>query len=60
VAFVLGLLAGLPQNNCWTLAVQAGEASPDGMPHLLERARWDADGVLDDMPDYVTGHLDDP
>jgi hypothetical protein len=43
-AFVLGLLDGLPRKNCWALAVQAGEASPDGMQHLLERARWDADG----------------
>jgi SRSO17 transposase len=59
-AFVLGLLAGLPRKNCWTLAVQAGEASPDGMQHLLERARWDADGVRDDVRDYVIEHLGDP
>jgi hypothetical protein len=37
-AFVLGLLAGLPRKNCWVLAVQAREASPDGMQHLLERS----------------------
>lgn len=52
--FVLGLLAGLPRKNCRALAVQAGEASPDGMQHLLERARWDAGGVRDDVRDYVT------
>src|SRR5207253_2472036 len=59
-AFVLGLLAGLPRKNCWTLAVQAGEASPDGMQHLLERAVWDAGRVRDDVRDYVIEHLGDP
>jgi SRSO17 transposase len=29
------------------------------MQHLLGRARWDADGVRDDLRDYVTEHLGD-
>jgi SRSO17 transposase len=59
-AFVLGLLADLPRKNCWTIAEHAGDASPDGMQHLLARACWDADGVRDDLRGYVTGHLGDP
>jgi SRSO17 transposase len=59
-AFVLGLLAELPRKNCWTIAEQAGDATPDGMQHLLARARWDADGVRDDLRSYVTEQLDDP
>ena len=59
-AFVLGLLADLPRKNCWTIAEHAGDASPGGMQHLLGRARWDADGVRDDLRDYVTDHLGDP
>ena len=59
-AFVLGLLAELPRKNCWTIAEQAGDATPDGMQHLLARARWDADGVRDDLRGYVTGYLGDP
>jgi SRSO17 transposase len=59
-AFVLGLLAELPRKNCWTIAEQAGDATPDGMQHLLERARWDADGVRDDLRGYVTEYLGDP
>jgi SRSO17 transposase len=59
-AFVLGLLAGLPRANCWTIAEQAGDATPGGMQHLLSRACWDADGVRDDLRDYVTGQLGDP
>jgi hypothetical protein len=38
-AFVLGLLAELPRKNCWTIAEQAGDATPDGMQHLLARAQ---------------------
>ena len=59
-AFVLGLLAELPRKNCWTIAEQAGDATPDGMQHLLARARWDADGVRDDLRGYVTQYLGDP
>ncbi len=36
---VLGLLSDLPPKNCWSIAEWAGEASPDGMQHLLGRAR---------------------
>jgi SRSO17 transposase len=58
-AFVLGLLAGLPRINCWTIAEHAGEATPDGMQHLLSRAAWDTDGVRDDLRGYVVDHLGD-
>ena len=59
-AFVLGLLAELPRKNCWSIAEHAGDRSPDGMQHLLARARWDADGVRDDVRGYVVRHLGDP
>jgi SRSO17 transposase len=59
-AFVLGLLAELPRKNCWTIAEHVGDPSPDGMQHLLARAKWDADGVRDDVRGYVTEHLGDP
>jgi len=38
-AFVLGLLSGLRRKNCWTIAEQAGDVTPDGMQHLLAAAR---------------------
>lgn len=59
-AFVLGLLAELPRKNCWTIAEHAGDRTPDGMQHLLSRARWDADGVRDDVRSYVVEQLGDP
>jgi SRSO17 transposase len=57
---VYGLLADLPRKNCWTIAEHAGDASPDGMQHLLGRAVWDHDGVRDDVRAYVTEALGDP
>jgi SRSO17 transposase len=59
-AFVLGLLAELPRKNCRTIAEHAGDATPDGMQHLLARARWDAGGVRDDLRGYVAEQLGDP
>src|SRR5215208_6425463 len=59
-AFVLGLLADLPRKNCWTIAEHAGDASPDGMQHLLARAVWDPDLVRDDLGGYVVEQLGDP
>jgi len=56
-AFVLGLLSGLRRKNCWTIAEQAGDATPDGMQHLLAAARWDAGAVRDDVRAYVVEHL---
>jgi SRSO17 transposase len=58
--FLLALLADLPRKNCWTIAEHAGDATPDGMQHLLGRARWDTDGVAEDLRNYVIDHLGDP
>ena len=42
------------------IAGHAGDSWPDGMQHLLARAKWDADGVRDDVRGYVIEHLGDP
>ncbi len=56
---MLGMLSGLDRKNCWTIAEHRGEATPDGLQHLLARARWDADAVRDDLRDYVVGAFGD-
>ena len=58
-AYVRGLLAPLASKNGWTLAEAAGDATPDGMQRLLNRAAWDAAGVRDDVRGYVARHLGD-
>lgn len=56
---VLGLLSHLPRKNCWTIATWAGKSTPDGMQHLLSRAKWYADAVRDALRGYVVEHLHD-
>lgn len=46
---LLGLLSPVAVKNCWTLAEHAGHDSPDGLQHLLRKAKWDTDGVRDDL-----------
>ena len=60
VAFVRGLLSGAERKNGWQLAEQAGEAIPDGMQRLLSQARWDVDGVRDDLREYVAEQIGEP
>ncbi len=55
--YVRGLLSGTERKNGWQLAEHLGEATPDGVQHLLARADWDADAVRDDLLGYVTEHL---
>lgn len=56
---MLGLLSGLPRKNCWTVAEWVGDATSDGMQHLLGRAKWDADAIGDEVRGYVVDHLED-
>ncbi|HEX4018791.1 MAG TPA: IS701 family transposase [Frankiaceae bacterium] len=56
---MLGMLAPLERKNCWTIAEHRGDLSPDGLQHLLARARWDADAVRDDLRGYVSGAFAD-
>ena len=55
-----GMLAELPRKTCWSIAEHAGETSPDGMQHLLNRARLSIDGVAADLREFVAQHLGDP
>jgi hypothetical protein len=57
---ILGMVSGLDRKNCWTIAEHRGDATPDGLQHLLSRAKWDADGVRDDLGDYVVDAFADP
>ncbi len=58
-SFIEGLLAELRVKNCWSIAEHAGDSDPHAMQYFLGRARWDTDGVRDDLRGYVTARLDD-
>jgi SRSO17 transposase len=55
-----GMVSGLDRKNCWTIAEHRGQRTPDGLQHLLSRAKWDADAVRDDLRDYVVDAFADP
>jgi SRSO17 transposase len=59
-AYLTGLLSPLERKNGWQLAEHAGDATPYGLQHLLDRAKWDAEAVRDDLQAYVRDHLGHP
>ena len=56
---VSGLLMELDDHNCWTIAEAAGYRGPHRLQHLLSRAVWDDQQVLDLAAAWAAGHLDD-
>jgi SRSO17 transposase len=57
--YLSGLLGRVDRKNGWQMAEQMGEAGPQGAQRLLNGARWDADGVRDDLRSYVVEHFGD-
>jgi SRSO17 transposase len=58
--YLRGVLVGVERRNGWQLAEAMGEAAPDGVQRLLTTARWDVDGLRDDLRAYTVEHLGDP
>jgi DDE superfamily endonuclease len=58
-SLMAGMLPPLERKNCWTIAEHRGGLTPEGLQHLLSRARWDADLVRDDLRGYVLGAFAD-
>jgi SRSO17 transposase len=56
---VQGLLMELEDYNCWTIAEAAGHRGPHRLQHLLSRAVWDEQQVLDAAAAWAVSHLDD-
>src|SRR5205085_7402578 len=52
-----GLLSPVERKNGWQLAEEAGETTPYAMQYLVDRARWDADQVRDELRRYVREKL---
>src|SRR5437016_2452118 len=56
---VSGLLMELEDYNCWTTAEAAGHRGPHRLQHLLSRAVWDDQQILDIASAWAVSHLDD-
>ena len=59
-ALMVGMVSGLDRKNCWTISEHRGADTPDGLQHLLSRAKWDAEAVRDDLRNYVIDAFGDP
>jgi SRSO17 transposase len=56
---VRGLLMELDDHNCWTIAEAVGHRGPHRLQHLLSRAVWDDQQMLDTASAWAAEHLDD-
>jgi SRSO17 transposase len=54
-----GLLMELEDHNCWTIAEAVGHRGPHRLQHLLSRAVWDDQQMLDIAAGWAVSHLDD-
>jgi SRSO17 transposase len=54
-----GLLMELDDYNCWTIAEAVGHRGPHRLQHLLSRAVWDDQRVLDIASAWAVSHLQD-
>jgi len=53
LAYLQGLMSDASRKNTWQVAEEMGEAAPYAIQHLLDRAKWDCDGVRDELHAYV-------
>ncbi len=58
-AYLRGLLSPIERKNGWQIAEEAGETTPYAMQYLLDRARWESDGMRDILRGYVCEKLGD-
>src|SRR5690349_1450113 len=56
---VHGLLMELDDHNCWSIAEAIGHRGPHRLQHLLSRAVWDDQHLMDIASAWAAGHLDD-
>ena len=49
MGYLRGLLGPVQRKNSWQLAEHVGDTTPHGIQRLLDRARWDADQLRDEL-----------
>src|SRR6266540_4457158 len=55
--YLRGLLGGVDRRNSWQLAEALGDALPDRMQRLLNRADWSAVAARDRLVDFCVEQL---
>jgi SRSO17 transposase len=60
VKYLRGLMSPAQRKNGWQLAEVMGDHDPQKMQRLLYEAHWDADGVRDELQNFVIERFGDP
>jgi SRSO17 transposase len=60
LTYVQGLMGDASRKNGWQVAEAMGEVTPYAVQHLLDRAKWDCDGVRDELRAYILETLAAP
>jgi SRSO17 transposase len=55
--YVKALLSPVERKSAWGLSEEAGQADPYSLQHMVRRAKWDEEAVLDDVQDYARQNL---
>ena len=58
--YLAGLLEEVGRRNGWQIAEKIGENRPDGVQRLLNKARWNAELLRNDLRNYVVRRIGDP
>lgn len=57
LAYIRGLMSPVGRKNGWQVAEAMGEVTPYAVQHVLDRAKWDCDGVRDELRVYISETL---
>jgi SRSO17 transposase len=57
--YLQGLLSPAERKNGWQLAEMVGDPTPYGLQQFLYRSAWEADGLCDDLRQYVVAQVGD-
>jgi SRSO17 transposase len=58
--YLRGLLSSVERKNGWQIAEEVGESRPYAIQYLLDRAKWDVDGLRDELRASIYKALADP
>jgi DDE superfamily endonuclease len=60
LVYLQGLMSDASRKNAWQVAEAMGEVAPYAIQHVLDRAKWDCDGVRDELRASVREALSSP
>jgi hypothetical protein len=55
--YIKALLSPIERKNAWQIAEQAQVESPYRFQHLINRGKWEAELMRDDLFDYINDNL---